>query len=152
MTNWIARRLSRLFKVEEINGHGRCPTYLYRWQVLRLFGFALYLHRFVADDWSRDLHDHPKRFVSLMLWGGYTEETPAGEREYTAPWLRSFPSTHVHRVRLGRHRECWTLVLVGRASRPWGFWYFGRWIGWRQYVARESLEANTRAVCQGVES
>ena len=78
----IERLLTRLFKREEINGNGRCSTYLYRW----LFqprrpralwrGFGIYLHKFVGDDWSRDLHDHPKRFVSIGLNGAYREETP----------------------------------------------------------------------------
>jgi hypothetical protein len=149
----LIRLLNRLFRREEINGHGRCPTYLYRWTLLRLCGYGLYLHRFVGEDWSRDLHDHPKRFVSLMLWGSYVETTAAGDREYTAPFLRSFPASHAHRLRLGRHRECWTLVLVCRASRPWGFWHSGRWIGWREYVHGGSAHiADRRAVCAGVES
>lgn len=144
--------LTRLFKLEEINGHGRCPTYLYRWQLFRRWGVAVYLHRFVADDWSLDLHDHPKRFVSLMLAGGYVETTPRGDREYTAPWLRSFPAEHTHRVSLGRHPECWTLVMVWRAARPWGFWHGGRWINWREYVVGKFAHlADARAVCASME-
>lgn len=65
--------LSLFFTVEEINGHGRCPTYLYRFHLFKLGTWKFYLHRFVADDWSLDLHDHPKRFISVMLFGGYYE-------------------------------------------------------------------------------
>lgn len=149
---WLHRLLSRLFKLEEINGHGRCPTYLYRWQILRLFGFALYVHRFVADDWSLDLHDHPKRFVSLMFYGGYIETTRAGDRVYRAPYLRSFPGEHAHRIHLGDDRECWTLVLVCRAGRQWGFWHAGGWIHWREYVRGQFAHiADARAVCSSVE-
>jgi hypothetical protein len=32
--------VNRLFCLEEINGHGACPTYLYRWTLLRLGPFA----------------------------------------------------------------------------------------------------------------
>lgn len=147
----ITRILTRLFgKPEEINGHGRCPTYLYRWRVFRFRGIALYVHRLVGDDWSRDLHDHPKRFVTLMVAGGYTEETPKGRREFSAPWLRSFPASWRHRVFLGRYRECWTLVLVWAAVRPWGFWHNGRWIHWREYVSGRSAGiADRMRTCAG---
>jgi hypothetical protein len=143
--------LSRLFRPEEINGNERCPTSLHRWQIFRRGSFAVYLHRFVGDDWSLDLHDHPKRFISIGLAGGYVEETARGRREFRAPWVRSFPATHTHRVSLGRSRECWTLVIVLRASRPWGFWHGGTWIHWRDYVlGRFSHLADARAVCASI--
>lgn len=126
--------LDRLFRREEINGGNRCPTYLYRWLFLRTRWFAVYLHRFVGEDWSRDMHDHPKRFVSIGLSGGYVEHTPKRSREFRAPWVRSFPATHIHRITLGRFSECWTLVLVFAAYRPWGFWHEGQWIHWKEYV------------------
>lgn len=126
--------LSRWFPMEEINGDGMCPTYLYRWTILRWRARALYLHYFIGDDWTLDLHDHPRRFVSLGLWGRYIEETQAGERVWRAPWLRSFPATHRHRLKLIDKRPCWTLVLVLKKERPWGFWTEGRWVEWRQYL------------------
>jgi hypothetical protein len=68
--------LNRLFgEPEQINGHERCETYLWRWTVAKWRGRGIYLHHFVGDDWSRDLHDHPKRFISIGLWGWYIEET-----------------------------------------------------------------------------
>ena len=138
--------IDRLFKLEEINGHGVCPTYLYRWTLFQpkwkwLKGVGVYLHHFVGDDWSRDMHDHPKRFISIGLWGSYTEETPAGERTYRAPWLRTFPAHHVHRLRLAPGATCWTLVIVLRAVRAWGFWSGGKWVPWREYVNSEDASA-----------
>lgn len=145
--------LDRLFRLEEINGHGRCPTYLYRWTLFqpkrpaRLWrGFGIYLHHFVGDDWSRDLHDHPKRFISIGLKGAYVEETPrmdqygrayrafTVDRTYRAPWIRTFPATHIHRLRLINRRPCWTLVVVLRSVREWGFWHNGEWLHWKEYV------------------
>ncbi len=142
--------LNRRFKLEEINGGERCPTYLYRW-TLGKFGkrASVYLHWFVRDDWSRDLHDHPKRFISIGLWGAYREHTfrPGAQhcpcsnesehtvtRDFRAPWIRSFPADHTHRLSLIDGRPCLTLVIVLSASRPWGFWHRGEWIPWRQYV------------------
>lgn len=143
--------LTRLFPLEEINGANRCPTYLYRWRLARCrrLGWALYLHRFVADDWSLDQHDHPKRFVSVGLSGSYVEHTPRGPRRFRAPWIRSFPAEHRHRVTLPPGRECWTLVLVFAATRPWGFWHLGRWIPWRDYVTgASSYVADEMVACK----
>ena len=137
-----SRLVDRIFRHEAVNG--RCVTdrYLNRWTLLRLpGGRALYLHHFVGSDWSRDLHDHPKRFVSIGLRGGYVEETetdlyygPHPRRQFRAPWVRRFGPRHTHRLRVPP-RGCWTLVYVGRTEREWGFWQSGRWVHWRRYVA-----------------
>ena len=128
--NW----LKNLIFPEQINGANRCETYLFRWHLLSLPWCKVYLHRFVADDWSRDMHDHPKRFISIGLWGRYTEWTPAGSRRYSAPWVRTFPAEHIHRLTIDEGRECWTLVIVLAAMRPWGFWHLGQFIPWKKYV------------------
>ena len=58
----IETLLNRAFgRPEEINGANRCPTYLYRWHLLKTRWFKAYLHHFVGDDWSVDFDDHPKR-------------------------------------------------------------------------------------------
>lgn len=48
--------------------------------------------------------------------------------------FRSFPAEHLHRVRASPCGNCWTLVIVLRKSRPWGFVQDGRWIPFKQYV------------------
>lgn len=144
---------TRLFGApEEINGANRCPTYLYRWFLMRTRWFKMYLHHFVGDDWSLDLHDHPKRFISIGLKGSYVEVTPdcsivgLGEKVevFNSPWLRTFSAEHIHRLRMVRSggsngtplkiHDCWTLVIVLRGTREWGFWHLGRFIRWRSYV------------------
>jgi hypothetical protein len=162
-----------IFKREEINGDGLCPTYLYRWTLLRVGTlFSVYLHKFVGDDWSLDMHDHPKRFVSIGIKGGYIEHSPrvliqeggspwrpfeSGCRcaacyphemrtEWRAPWVRTFPAYHIHRLTGPTpDRPCWTLVIVGRIVRPWGFWRGLTWVPWRQYV--NSADAAARKSC-----
>lgn len=129
--------LDRWFgEAEEINGD-RCPTYLFRWELLRKKSFQVYLHHFVGDDWSRDLHDHPKRFISIGVWGRYVEESPTGERLYRAPWIRTFPATHIHRLRLINQSPAWTIVIGLKKVRPWGFWHAGQFIPWRKYIRSE---------------
>jgi hypothetical protein len=136
------RIIDRLFRLEEINGSQRCPTYLYRWTLFQpkwprwlWRGFGIYLHHFVGDDWSRDLHDHPKRFISIGLKGAYIEETPGHRIHfYVAPWIRTFPATHIHWLTLPKGTDCWTLVIVLRHVRDWGFWHDGEWLQWKEYV------------------
>lgn len=136
----MRRLLNRIFRLEEINGD-RCPTYLYRWTLARAFGCALYLHKFVGNDWTLDLHDRPKRFISIGLRGGYQEETVLDllpircVEDFRAPWIRSFPARHTHRLSLLGDRPCWTLVITLRTVRKWGFWLrSGHWVGWREYL------------------
>lgn len=133
--------IDKIFQLEEINGGERCPTYMFRWTLLKIGKLAsVYLHHFVNDDWSRDLHDHPKRFISIGLAGQYTEETPKGERIYRAPWIRTFPANHIHRIRL-HAGPCWTLVIVLWPVREWGFWVHGKWMHWKQYVGSAQADA-----------
>ena len=146
----IRQWLNRLFQREEMDGDGRCATYLVRWTLLKLWGGrGLYLHHFVGDDWSLDMHDHPKRFISIGLKGAYIEQVPgtvAGSvypqphvsTIYRAPWIRTFPATHVHRICLISGQPCWTLVYVCKQQRRWGFWHAHRWIPWRTYVGSET--------------
>ena len=156
--------LSRLFRMETISGFGRCPVYLYRWTLLRIgkSGVGVYLHKFVGDDWCLDLHDHPKRFISIGLWGGYREHTPLEElpgygdpndpltayEEFRAPWVRTFPAEWRHRISgPTSERPCWTLAIVGPAVREWGFWGRAGWVPWRDYVHPDNEEATKRKAC-----
>lgn len=137
--------IDKLLKLEEINGRGLCPTYLYRWTLLRAKDWAAYLHHFVGDDWSLDLHDHPKRFISIGLWGSYRETTPKSERIYQSPWVRSFPADHIHRISMVNGGTAWTLVIVLKSVRQWGFWSAGKFIDWRTYVKSDT--AQKRKAC-----
>ena len=134
---------------EEINGGHRCPTYLYRWTILSTRWARIYLHKFVGDDWSLDLHDHPKRFISIGLWGSYREETPVlGIQDFSAPWFRTFPPEYRHRI-FGPTPEkpCWTLVIVGPVVRDWGFWHSGQFIPWLDYVRGKDGIADKMKAC-----
>lgn len=161
MRKRLQQVVNRVLEHETMSGDGLCPIYLHRWTLLKLWGgIGVYLHHFVGDDWSRDLHDHPKRFISIGLWGRYVEETfnPGAQacpcdlkhehvrtRVYRAPWLRTFPAEHIHRIRLIDGKPCWTLVIVLRTVRKWGFWSNGQWVPWRAYVRSDT--ARQRKAC-----
>jgi hypothetical protein len=122
-----------------------------RWIIFHSKNFAIYLHKFVGDDTARALHDHPKRFISIGLWGHYDEEVPekgwvpeggapfSTERNlFLAPWIRSFRPTHIHRIR--NCVGCWSLVFVFSRDREWGFWRNNQtWVQWEQYLREENM-------------
>ena len=148
--------LNRLFRHEELSGDEACPTYMHRWTLMGFGRYGkVYLHKFVGDDWCIDPHDHPKGFLSIGLKGRYWEDyylvTPNSAflldhgREWRAPWIRYFPPEHIHRISLYRRSlrdytpvPCWTLCVVGRARRPWGFWLRGEkhWVVWNKFVSK----------------
>jgi len=141
----IWRRLLNRFcaSYETMSGNGACPVYLERWTLGEGWNCGIYLHHFLGDDWAIDPHDHPRRFISIGLWGWYWEDVfvHVGEtlqaltpRKYRAPWVRSFPAEHLHRVRAAECGNVWTLVIVLPKTRRWGFVQDGKWIGFRDYV------------------
>jgi len=138
------RFLDRIFKLETISGAGICPVYLHRWTLLRLGRWCkVYLHHFSANDWSVDYHNHPKRFTVFGLWGGYTEHVynpvtrKVRRQRFRAPWVRTFPPSHAHRIVMEEYEHAWTLVVIGPTRQEWGFYRTDRagiWIPWRRYV------------------
>jgi hypothetical protein len=89
-----------------------------------------------APDPGVDLHDHPFSFVSIILWGGYTEERcetrrasaragndSRGDRS-TRRWLsvRSLRLDECHRIIALNRKVSWSLLLMGPRRRSWGFY------------------------------
>jgi hypothetical protein len=35
-------------------------------------------------------------------------------------------------------KPCWTLVIVLRTVRRWGFWHVGKFVPWREYVSSDT--------------
>lgn len=61
-------------KLKVIND-GCDRPYLIRFSIFEFFGFSLKLHFILRSDDDRALHDHPWTFWTLMIAGGYWEET-----------------------------------------------------------------------------
>ncbi len=118
-----------------IDGENGEP-YLERYYLLGVLGWHLYLHRFVASDPDRGLHDHPwGRAVSLVLSGGYDEirlsDRAAGitETRWLGPGrLNRLRGEDFHRVSLRKGRPAWTLFLHGPRVKGWGFLRGGKLI------------------------
>lgn len=106
------------FSHDLIRNEGK--AYLERWVVW--FGGSLRIHRFLASDADRAMHDHPWWFLTLPLHG-YLEFTPAhGQGRPVRAWRLHWRASHLrHRVTLLRV-PTWTIVLTGAPTREWGFW------------------------------
>lgn len=138
---WLRRLLSG--EPHQVIGEDPADPYLLRWYVVpRNRIFNLYLHKFLRDDDDTALHDHPWWFVSLILRGGYIEQSESADRKMVlrcrtslfdvrSPWWRRCvayrSATFRHAVALphtpeGGRTPCWTLILTGRNVRTWGFW------------------------------
>lgn len=81
-----------------------------------------------------------------VLWEGPPErialecETCDGDgvilnERMRAGMIRHRPAEHRHRTKV-HPKGCWTLVIMGRLERQWGFWVGGRWLGFREYEER----------------
>lgn len=111
--------------------HGGVP-FLKRY-ALELDLFGVYLHHLCGADPGMDLHDHPFPFVTVVLWGGYSDiqcdarlaskAAKIQERfRYWGRWsIHRMPLTIAHRIDAVKPHT-WTLVLRGRKSRDWGFY------------------------------
>lgn len=142
--SWMEKVLSRIFVREDI------PTrtdnqvlYLRRFHLVsekafprlaKLFKWGrLYLHCFYRSDEDPDPHDHPWDFHSLVLKGGYTDETWGYVGDAKVPQIIATPvrtagciafrkAEHLHRARLlDESKRTWTLVFSGKRRRDWFF-------------------------------
>ncbi len=113
--------------------------YLIRWKIIDRPGFGLFLHKFLKSD-LQDLHDHPWNFISVILWRGYNDVTPASYPSIGRGRQRVYPgmvlfrrAIHRHRVELINDKPALTLILRFGKVRNWGFWIKGTWVHWRNY-------------------
>jgi hypothetical protein len=149
---------------------GKVDPYLRRWFVVpRNRWFNVYLHQFLRDDDDRALHDHPWFWCSILLRGGYVEQTiDAGgahrHRRRYAPSMKISSPWRAHRVELfpvwwtiddfdaacdahGTPADmakapAWTLFITGPRIRDWGFHCpLQGWIPWQRFTAADDSGA-----------
>lgn len=128
-------------------------VYLIRWRLIETPWFGVFLHKICRPDHDRHLHDHPFPFVSIILRGGYVEEIPCDCFACGLKWIygvgdttRSLRprfsvirhrATDLHRIHELPNGPAWTLVLIGRRCRDWGFQTEAGWVQWQQYLAEK---------------
>lgn len=149
MLNWIINKLAR--ERHDI-GRAGMPLYLTRWVLWGSRygdGFKAFLHCFHRSD-DDVPHDHPWPYTSVVLWGGYWEETPDGKGGMARRWygpgsVIRRPAEWVHRVVIPAGSKCWTLFVPGVKVRSWFFHCPTGMVEWREFLARQERGA---AGCQ----
>ena len=117
-------------------GDGDTP-YLTRYYLLDKKWMQICIHVFHRSDFD-DMHDHPWNFLSIILWGGYLEETMGYKRrrQRKRVWPGMFlfrRATHRHRVVLKNEKKAVSLVFMGPYIREWGFFTRNGWIHFKKY-------------------
>ena len=128
--NRFLYRFSAYCRCRVINGPDQQP-YLERYHLMRLpFGYRAYLHRFVASDPGRGLHNHPWRHaLSLVLCGSYQEvkmrdahsDNRLSTRRIGAGRFNFISGETFHRVNIADNAECWSLFIHAPKAKSWGF-------------------------------
>lgn len=95
--------------------------YLCRLRIVQTPWFGLYLHRIGTPDSRPTLHDHPWNFVSIVLRGGYRERRAYDGVDHHIRWVNIKRAEGLHWIDSLDRNPTWTLVLVGRRRREWGY-------------------------------
>ena len=108
--------------------------------------FRIYLHLFRKSDNDPHMHDHPCGVLTFLFRGRYKEHTPVGAREYTAPSLRWFPASRIHRISIpkGYENKTMTLCMFMRNKRKWGFFVGGSRIDSEVYLVSRNEKPEHR--------
>ena len=123
-----------LFKVFRIHDPETGALYLWRLRILETPWFGILLHRIHQPDGDRVMHDHPFSFVSLLLWGSYTEQCGVPLAFAHRRWVSVKAAEEPHRILELSRRPVWTLILRGPRRRAWGFHTPDGWVYWRDYL------------------
>lgn len=138
MVGWLVR----LFLVKQIESR-KGDLHFQRFRLLATPWFSVFVHRILASDEDRHLHDHPWSFVSLILWGSYTELC-ARSPHWGSPKSRKVrPGNLVvhhhsdaHKLTLNT-KVVWSLVIAGRREALWGYQTEDGWVDHYLYRLRK---------------
>ena len=148
--NWLERSGRHRIIMDRT---GKVP-YMHRYYLLfkdkmnefdesRALPFNIMLHHIVLSD-QDGFHDHPWWYFTLILKGGYWEETPDGTFWRGPGHFRISRPTSLHKLTLpdrwyadDEPRSAWTLFIKGPKVRSWGFIRpDGRWEHWKTYLQK----------------
>jgi hypothetical protein len=128
------------FRRQEYRVDGEARPRLLKWTLLTTRYFSIFFHKYYGPDWTRDPHNHPTDFLSIGLMGSYVETVYDASgaalynRTWRAPWVRTFPRTHIHRTSSVGPRGAYTICIVNRWNQDWGFVIDGKLTPWRDYI------------------
>lgn len=133
--------------------------YLIRYRIFDCRWFKIRIHHILQSD-PDCLHDHPWNFISVILKGGYYEHTKGRRDNITG--IKKFDKSDddlvekivwydwasvliraanwQHRLEIPTGRSAWTLVIMFKRKREWGFWTKDGFVEWFKYKGGEKCE------------
>lgn len=137
-------------RIDDVDRPGE--LYLWRLRILSTPWFGIYLHEIATDDGDRPEHDHPWPYIALTLWGAYVEESE-GRSAWRRPLMPHWHgATYRHAIRSLGRTPTWTLVLVGRRVREWGFHTDKGWVDQKTFLRRRKRLVELRQALESATS
>ena len=139
----------RLFAKEELARRDDGTKYLTRYALIDTPWFGIWIHRMHGPDPDTMPHDHPFSFLTIGLWGSYTEESYKDNDHVTMGFLWADTDTiSPLSIRLRRNpylhkivevaKGTTTFVIRGPRKRRWGFVNDdGEWIDAEDHLKQE---------------
>ena len=96
--------------------------YMERWYLLPPNGsIGLFVHKIYLSD-IPFAHDHPWDWATLILKGGYIEQTADGKKTWYGPGSFRFRKGEFeHRLELPEGKTCWSLFFHFKPRKMWKF-------------------------------
>lgn len=147
----LLKLLKRLGRHRIIMDRQSNLPYLERYYIFlkdrKRFPFNVFIHKFLKSD-PDDVHDHPWKYATLILKGGYYEWIPdfdstgtkiGATRHWRGPGhFRMCSANSYHRIELKPDVECWTLFMPGPQRREWGFLVNNQWVHNDVYLEKKN--------------
>jgi hypothetical protein len=108
-----------IFLTKEIKNR-KGEVHFRRYRLLELPWFRIYIHQILKEDRDGDEHDHPWDFASLILRGGYVEQSNGNLRTKKVGNLSvcKRPTTHLLYKILA---PTWTFIFSWGRRTEWGY-------------------------------
>ena len=134
--------------MSKITFNGLSGPFLTVYRILKLWRISVCVHHFHRADEDPDCHDHPFHFMTIILKGGYWEETQFNNypklvrsKWRGAGYIGFRKASYLHRIVHISDGPCWTLCIkfTPFIEREWGFQTREGWVDWRTYLKRKGL-------------
>ena len=124
MSNIFHSIMTKLNRYRLIPDRSTGADYMHRYYLFlkdrNTFPFNVTLHKIVKSD-EPILHDHPWSYTTIILKGGYFENTIEG-RTWKGPGsIIHRKAEEYHWLELDNGRPVTTLFFMGSQQRDWGF-------------------------------
>ena len=110
-----------------------------RWQVIKTRWFAIYIHGIYKADEDLHLHNHPWKFVSLILKGSYIERLPGHviNPRLAGTWVYR-DTTRFHQIDSLLSPKVYTFNIMWGFKDTWGYMVRDTFIDHKEYRERKN--------------